>query len=114
MKELRATLAVARVLNVFLEDVERSIYGYLLMSETGYSSAKTYQVLARLTAAGWLDRFDDPDASPKSGGPPRITYRLRANAVPKARRLVNEALEELKPAPARRWVRGTAHALGLI
>lgn len=114
MKDVRPTRAVVRVLMTFLEDLERPIYGYLLMTETGFSSAKTYQVLARLTAAGWLDRFDDPDASPQSGGPPRITYRLRGDAVPKARRLVNEAREELTPAPARRWVRGTARALGLI
>jgi hypothetical protein len=66
-------------------------HGYKLMKSIGFSSAKTYQILARLQAAGWLDRLDDPDASPESRGPPRITYRLAGNAVPKARRLLAEA-----------------------
>jgi PadR family transcriptional regulator PadR len=114
MEDVRPTRTVVRTLKAFLDHPDRDIYGYLLIKETGFSSAKTYQVLARLTGAGWLDRFDDPNASPQSGGPPRITYRLRGDAVPRARRLVTEAQEELAPAPGRRWVRGTAHALGWI
>ncbi|MGO9381186.1 MAG: hypothetical protein ACLP4W_03610 [Mycobacterium sp.] len=114
MEDVRPTRAVVRILKAFVDDPDRDIYGYQLITETGFSSAKTYQVLARLTGAGWLDRLDDPDASPQSGGPPRITYRLRGDAVPRARRLVAEAQEELAPVPARRWVRGTAHALGWI
>jgi PadR family transcriptional regulator, regulatory protein PadR len=114
MDEVRPTRAVVRILKAFLDDLKEPKYGYLLMTETGFSSAKTYQVLGRLTGAGWLDRFDDPDASPQSGGPPRITYRLRGAAVPMARRLVAEAQEELAPAPRRRSLRGTAHALGWV
>jgi hypothetical protein len=88
MEDVRPTRDVVRVLKAFLDDLDRDIYGYLLMTETGSSSAKTYQILGRLTGAGWLDRRDDPDASPQSGGPPRITYRLRGDAVSRARHLV--------------------------
>ena len=106
-------MAVLRVLKVFVDELGEPQHGYRLMKSTGFSSAKTYQILARLQRAGWLDRFDDPDASPESGGPPRITYKLRRAAVPKARHLLAEAQKEFAPVPARRRVvGGTAHALG--
>jgi PadR family transcriptional regulator, regulatory protein PadR len=113
MQDVRPTLATAGVLQVFLSDLEEPQHGYKIIKATGYSGAKTYGVLARLHTAGWLDRYDDPHASPQSGGPPRITYRLRGDAVPKARRLLAEAQKELAPAPARRrTIGGAAHALG--
>jgi hypothetical protein len=113
MQDVRPTIAVLGILRVFLDGLDQPQHGYKLIKATGYSAAKTYNVLARLHTAGWLDRFDDPDASPKSGGPPRITYRLRADAVPKARRLIAETQKEFAPTPARRRLAGgTAHALG--
>ena len=88
MEQFRPTKAVVRILEEFLEDPQYTRYGYQLMMETGFSSAKTYQILARLTSAGWLDRHHDSSASPRSGGPPRVTYRLHSAAVPAARRLI--------------------------
>lgn len=88
MEQFRPTKAVVRILEEFLEDPQYTRYGYQLMMETGFSSAKTYQILARLTSAGWLDRHNDASASPRSGGPPRVTYRLEGAAVPAARRLI--------------------------
>lgn len=96
------TLAVAAILNAFLEGMGQAQYGYKLMTETGFSSAKVYQILARLVTAGWLIRHDDPDASPASGGPPRITYTLRPEAVPRARRAVTTARAPLEAAPQKR------------
>jgi len=119
MNEVRATLAVLRVLKVFVDKIDdgdsrhHSTYGYELMQATGFNSGKVYQVLARLTSAGWLDRFDNPDASPESGGPPRITYRLRPEAVPAARRLVREAQADFAPAGASR-ARGASRVRGVI
>lgn len=110
---MRPTRAVVRILMEFIGDVTDDQYGFKLMKKTDFSSAKVYQILARLTAAGWIDRFDDPSATPESGGPPRITYRLRPEAVPAARRLVREAREEFAP-PRRERVRGAARALGWI
>jgi PadR family transcriptional regulator PadR len=112
MEDVRLTRAVLRMLKSFVDDVGEPKHGYGLMQETGFSSAKVYQILARLTSAGWLDRFDDPSATPASGGPPRITYRLRADAVPHARRALGEAHREFAPAspPPRRRVLGPAQA----
>jgi len=105
MQDIRPTMAVLRILAAFLDDLEEPQYGYQLMKATRFSSAKTYQILTRLQTAGWLDRSDDPEASPQSGGPPRITYRLREAAVPKARHLLAEARKEFAP-PRRNSRRG--------
>jgi PadR family transcriptional regulator PadR len=114
MQDVRPTMSLLRILRVFIDELDEPQHGYKLMRSTGFTSAKTYQILARLHAAGWLDRFDDPEASPESGGPPRITYRIKGAAVPKARHLLAEANKELAPAPKRRGiVGGAAHALGL-
>ncbi len=114
MQEIRPTRAVLRILKAFLDDLGEPKHGYGLMRETGFSSAKVYQILARLTSAGWLDRFDDPSASPETGGPPRITYRMRPDKVRKARHIVAEAQREFAPATGRRRERGPAHALGWL
>lgn len=111
MDEIRPTVAVVKILQVFLDDVGQNRYGYGLMQSTKYSSAKVYQILARLTKAGWLDRFDDPDASPETGGPPRITYKLRPEAVRAARHLVAETQQEISPVS--RPSRGRRTAWGL-
>lgn len=120
MDNVRPTRAVVRILKAFVDKIDaapggktgdHATYGYELMQVTGYSSGKVYQILARLFNAGWLDRFDNPNASPESGGPPRITYQLRPDAVPGARRLVLEAQQEFAPAKRRR-LPGTVRALG--
>lgn len=115
MEDVRPTRAVLRILKAFLDDLGTAQYGYGLMRETGFSSAKVYQILARLDRAGWLDRFDDPTASPVSGGPPRITYRLQPTAVRAARHLVAEAEREFAPAgKSFGWALGPAHARGRV
>jgi PadR family transcriptional regulator PadR len=108
MEDVRPTLAVVTILGAFIEDPSEARYGYGLMQATGYKSGKVYQILTRLMNAGWLHRHDDPNATPESGGPPRITYTLKAEAVPLARRLVNEARAEVAPAKGRRPARQRA------
>lgn len=95
----------------FVDDLGDVQYGFKLMKATGFSSAKTYQILARLTSAGWIDKQRDPATNVGSGGPPRVTYRMRPEAVPYARRLVQEARDEFAPAKPQR-ARGTVNARG--
>lgn len=101
---MRPTRDVVRVLKAFIDKIDaapdhrtgrHTTYGYALMQMTGSNSGKVYTILARLTKAGWLDRFDDPSACPESGGPPRITYQLRSEVVPEARRIILAAQQEL-------------------
>jgi DNA-binding PadR family transcriptional regulator len=85
MSEVRVTLAVARVLRAFLDDVSKPRYGYDLMRETGFPSGKLYPILARLQRAGWLvrEREDiDPSAERR---PARTLYRMSPTGVAAAR-----------------------------
>jgi PadR family transcriptional regulator len=56
VEDVRATEAIAAVLAVFLEDLDRQHYGYELMGQIGFASGKIYPILARLVRAGWLTR----------------------------------------------------------
>jgi DNA-binding PadR family transcriptional regulator len=121
MDSIRPTRAVVVVLKVFTDKLDAgpggrtedySTYGYELMQETGYGSGKVYSILMRLVNAGWLERLNNPDARPESGGPPRITYQLRPEAVPAARRLIAEARKEFAPARKRRAPGAAVRALG--
>ena len=78
--EVRITVAVARVLREFLDDVSKPRYGYELMQVTGYASGKLYPILSRLAAAGRLIREREDVEFSRAGRPVRYTYRLRARA----------------------------------
>jgi PadR family transcriptional regulator, regulatory protein PadR len=108
MKKVRATLAVVRVLRVFLANPDAPQYGYGLMKITNFDSGKVYGILARLHDAGWLERTREPD--PESGGPARVRYWLRPDGVEMARALVAEAddVPRTEPALQRRRGRGLA------
>jgi DNA-binding PadR family transcriptional regulator len=120
MEGIRATRAVVRILKAFTDKLDaqpggrtqdHTTYGYELMQETGFGSGKTYSILLRLVNAGWLERLENPEARPESGGPPRVTYQLRPEAVPAARRLVAEARKEFAPA-RKRAARNGVRVLG--
>jgi PadR family transcriptional regulator, regulatory protein PadR len=100
MSEVRVTIAVARVLRAFLDDIDKARYGYDLMRETGFPSGKLYPILARLQKAGWLVRereVIDPAAERR---PARTLYRLSAPGVAAARQeLAALAAEFGQPAP---------------
>lgn len=84
MVDIRLTPAVAAVLRCFVEDADEPRYGYELMTLTGFPSGKVYPILARLHAAGWLDRTRD-SSSATDGRPPRVQYRLKPERVPLVR-----------------------------
>lgn len=82
---MRITVAVARVLAVFLSDDDHPRYGYELMSRTGYPSGKVYPILEKLTAAGWLIR-EREDINPSLvGRPARCMYALSAQGATSAK-----------------------------
>ncbi len=86
--QVRITPAVHRVLTLILDDLTEPLYGYRIMDETGFPSGKVYQILDRLTAAGWLIRHDAGSDAPR-----RITYTLPSESVPAVRRALSEAGE---------------------
>ena len=52
--QVRITTAVAKVLKVFLEDIDQERYGFELMQRSGLASGTLYPILARLESAGWI------------------------------------------------------------
>jgi PadR family transcriptional regulator, regulatory protein PadR len=94
---MRLTVAVAKVLRVFLEDTAQPRYGYELMRLTGFPSGKLYPILARLQGAGWLIK-EQEDVDPSVvGRPPRRMYRLSPDGVQAARHELAALSEQLRP-----------------
>src|SRR5689334_20548125 len=89
--EVRITPAVEAVLREFLNEVDADHFGYDLMRSTDQSSGKLYPILGRLTDAGILERLDPVPNVRSASAPPRVPYRLRADAVSPVRQGVAEA-----------------------
>jgi PadR family transcriptional regulator, regulatory protein PadR len=101
MDEVRVTIAVARVLRVFLDDIAQPRYGYELMRLTGFPSGKLYPILARLQRAGWLIKFQEQIDPTTAGRPARRLYRLSPAGVQAARQELAALTDELRPVARR-------------
>jgi PadR family transcriptional regulator PadR len=99
--DVRVTVAVAKVLAVFLEDPSAQQYGLELMKATDLPSGTLYPILARLREAGWVEASweqVDPDVE---GRPARRYYVLTPNGVVAARTGVAELYQHLGRATRR-------------
>ncbi len=96
--KVRITVAVATVLRAFLDDVTEPRYGYDLMRLTGFPSGKLYPILARLEAAGWLDRQRESIDASAEGRPPRTWYRLNERSIAIARHELAVLRQQMTPA----------------
>ncbi|MFB6395087.1 PadR family transcriptional regulator [Polymorphospora lycopeni] len=97
---VRVTVAVARVLRIFLDDVAQPHHGYELMRLTGFPSGKLYPILARLQSAGWLIREPEDIDPVAAGRPARHFYRLSPQDAHAARRELVTLTEQLRPTAA--------------
>jgi PadR family transcriptional regulator, regulatory protein PadR len=97
MTEVRMTIAVAKVLRTFLDDVSQPRYGYELMRLTGFPSGKLYPILARLQRAGWLTRQTEAIDPTKAGRPARRLYRLSPEGIQAARHELAVLNQQLGP-----------------
>lgn len=96
---VRMTVAVARVLRLFLDDIAQPRHGYELMRLTGYPSGKLYPILARLHGAGWLIRESESIDPARVGRPARRMYRLSPHGVEAARSELASLTDQLSIAP---------------
>jgi len=94
---VRVTIAVAKVLRVFLDDIAQPHHGYELMQLTGFPSGKLYPILARLQSAGWLIRESEDIDPVVAGRPARRFYRLSPHGIQAARTELATLTELLRP-----------------
>lgn len=93
-RDIRMTLAVARLLRQFLSDPAQRRYGYDLQRSTGLSSGTMYRALWRLTEAGWLSSHREAAGATVTRGkrtrtlPPRTYYVLTAEGAHRAQAAV--------------------------
>jgi PadR family transcriptional regulator, regulatory protein PadR len=97
MTEVRMTIAVAKVLRTFLDDVSQPHYGYELMRLTGFPSGKLYPILARLQRAGWLTRETEDIDPAIAGRPARRLYQLTSKGIQAARYELAALNQQLRP-----------------
>lgn len=97
MDDVRITVAVATLLNAFLEDPAEARYGYDLMRHTGFPSGKLYPILARLETAGWLVKETEAVDPVSVGRPPRRLYRLSGEGQAAAERELTMMRHRIRP-----------------
>lgn len=74
--KVRVTKPVRVVLQHFLGDPDRPLYGRELMKRTSLLSGTLYPILTRLHAAGWLDAETEAENPADPRLPRRTFYRL--------------------------------------
>ena len=103
MGDLNITPNVARLLRVFLEDVEQSHFGTELTSAARVSAGSLYPALRRMEAAGFIEgQWEDIDPSAE-GRPARRYYKLTADGAREAHRQLAEYSASFAPPQPRGW-----------
>jgi len=96
-RSFRVTGPLLDVLEVLL-DAPGELHGWAIMKATARSGPTVYQVLERLTEAGWVDAKWEA-MHPEPGKPRRRFYRLTPAIVPAARALLSERRPAAGPIP---------------
>lgn len=85
---MRPTGPLFKVLQAFLKEPGREVYGLELLRTTGVKSGTLYPLLDRLEARGWVDsRWEEKSAGP---GPRRRFYKLTGTGVHEAHQMLLE------------------------
>jgi DNA-binding PadR family transcriptional regulator len=95
-------LATLRVLRVFLDDPSGQAYGLELIDRTGVKAGALYPILNRLEAEGWIRGVWEEIDEAAKGRRKRRYYRLTEQGEDRARRLLSETADMLRPPVAAR------------
>jgi PadR family transcriptional regulator, regulatory protein PadR len=100
----RMTLSTQLVLQAFLEDPARELYGLQIGAEAGLPSGTVHPILARLEGLGWMEsRWEEIEPS-LEGRPSRRYYQLTGSGAQNARealaRAYRPSAERLRLRPA--------------
>lgn len=75
------TLSTQLVLQAFLQDPTRELYGLQIGAGAGLPSGTVHPILARLEGLGWMEsRWEEIDPSVE-GRPPRRYYQLTGSGA---------------------------------
>ena len=86
------TLAIVRLLEVFLAHPEAKRWGYELLKQSGVKRSTLYPILTRLEDEGWIEgEWEDIDEE-MAGRPARRYYRLTAEGQRCASEAITQAL----------------------
>ena len=96
---MRLTIHLAKVLAVFLSDVDTARYGADLMEQSGLGSGTIYPILQKLQAAGWVSSEWEQEDPTELGRPVRRYYLLTPSGAQQARQCLAELHQSTAPAP---------------
>ena len=97
MKDLDITPKMAMVGKAFLEDPNRSRYGFELMKLTGMASGSLYPMLAKLEGAGWLIKGKEDIDPHAKGRPARTNYTITGAAASVAHARLTQLSNQYQP-----------------
>ncbi|GIH05540.1 PadR family transcriptional regulator [Rhizocola hellebori] len=97
---MRLTIPMAKVLSVFLSDVEAARYGVDLMEHSGLGSGTIYPILQKLQAAGWVSSSWEEGDPAALGRPVRRYYLLTPDGAEQARHKLAELHRSTMTAPS--------------
>jgi DNA-binding PadR family transcriptional regulator len=97
MNKVRITVAVAEVLQVFLQEPGKARHGFELMKATGFPSGKLYPILARLAKAEWLSRQREAIDPAAAGRPVRYLYQINPECIETAHQELTQLAARLSP-----------------
>ncbi|MEU8246525.1 helix-turn-helix transcriptional regulator [Nonomuraea sp. NPDC048916] len=100
--DVRITTTVARVLRIFLDDLDEPRYGFELMKLARVPSGTLYPILARLESAGWIEGHREPVDPSAEGRPARRFYVFTPQGAISARQELAELSARITPGPVTR------------
>ncbi|GIH02479.1 hypothetical protein Rhe02_05460 [Rhizocola hellebori] len=97
---MRLTIPIAKVLAVFLSDVDAARYGVDLMEQSGLGSGTIYPILQRLQTAGWVSSQWEEGDPVSLGRPVRRYYLLTPDGAEQARQRLAELHQSTATSPS--------------
>jgi len=93
------SLSTLRVLRVFLDDPSTQVYGLELIDRTGLKAGALYPILNRLESDGWIRGEWEAVDETVMGRRRRRYYRLTNSSESRARQLLSDTADLLRPPP---------------
>jgi DNA-binding PadR family transcriptional regulator len=98
-KKIRLSLQTIKVLRALLDNNGAARYGFELAKLVGMRTGVLYPTLRRLEEEGWVISELEPIDPAVAGRPARVYYTLTSEGDQKARCVLTELSDALRPPP---------------